>query len=83
VAARVRAAAGDTRLVALTGYGGEEDRTRAARAGFDAHLVKPVDFQDLTRVLDRLATPDAVVRVGGSIQGASVQERAEGAAPCP
>jgi signal transduction histidine kinase/DNA-binding response OmpR family regulator len=78
VAARLRVAAGGTRLVALTGYGGEEDRTRAARAGFDAHLVKPVDFQDLTRVLDRLAGRNTAVAVG-----ASLPEGAEGAAPCP
>ncbi|HET7823777.1 MAG TPA: response regulator [Anaeromyxobacter sp.] len=78
VAARLRVAAGGTRLVALTGYGGEEDRTRAARAGFDAHLVKPVDFQDLTRVLDRLAGRNGAVGVAASIRG-----EAEGAAPCP
>jgi len=38
-------------LVALTGYGGEEDRRRALEADFDAHLVKPVDADDLPRVL--------------------------------
>ncbi len=31
-------------VVALTGYGQQEDRRRAQEAGFDAHLVKPVDF---------------------------------------
>src|SRR5262249_9785373 len=31
-------------LVALTGYGQEEDRIRAAAAGFDHHLTKPVDL---------------------------------------
>ena len=30
-------------LVALTGWGQEEDRHRSQEAGFDAHLVKPVD----------------------------------------
>jgi len=30
-------------LVALTGWGQEEDRRRSAAAGFDVHLVKPVD----------------------------------------
>ena len=30
-------------LVALTGYSRSEDRERAAQAGFDAHLVKPID----------------------------------------
>jgi signal transduction histidine kinase/DNA-binding response OmpR family regulator len=39
------------RLVALSGYGQEEDRRRSREAGFDAHLIKPVDFADLRRVL--------------------------------
>jgi CheY-like chemotaxis protein len=38
-------------LVALTGYGRPEDRERAIEAGFDAHLVKPVDFDELTAML--------------------------------
>ena len=41
-------------LVALTGYGLPEDRSRALAAGFDAHLVKPVDPSALQEVLDRL-----------------------------
>ncbi len=36
-----------TRLIAVTGYGQEEDRRRALSAGFDIHLVKPVDPQKL------------------------------------
>ena len=31
-------------LVALTGWGQEEDRRRSEEAGFDAHMVKPVDL---------------------------------------
>ena len=45
-------------LVALTGYSQPEDRRRAEEAGFDAHLVKPVDPTDLSRVLTRLEIPD-------------------------
>ncbi len=41
------------RLVALTGYGQEQDRRRSARAGFDHHLVKPVDFERLMNILDQ------------------------------
>jgi PAS domain S-box-containing protein len=41
-------------LVALTGYGGEEDRRLAAAAGFDHHMVKPVDFEALHRLLAAL-----------------------------
>jgi CheY-like chemotaxis protein len=50
VAARVRDLG--TRLVALTGYGGAEHQNRAAGAGFAAHLVKPVDLDALSRVLE-------------------------------
>jgi CheY-like chemotaxis protein len=39
-------------LVALTGYGQPEDRMRALAAGFDVHLTKPVDVDELTRILD-------------------------------
>jgi two-component system CheB/CheR fusion protein len=38
-------------LVALTGYGQPEDRQRALEAGFDTHLVKPVDPDDLVKLL--------------------------------
>jgi len=40
-----------TRLIALTGYGQPDDRRRALDAGFDAHLVKPVDLEHLSQVL--------------------------------
>jgi PAS domain S-box-containing protein len=39
------------RIVAMTGWGRAEDRARTQGAGFDAHLVKPVDRTALTRVL--------------------------------
>jgi signal transduction histidine kinase len=39
------------RLIALTGYGQAEDRERALGAGFDDHLVKPVDLSALERTL--------------------------------
>jgi DNA-binding response OmpR family regulator len=38
-------------LIALTGYGQEEDRCRACEAGFDQHMMKPVDFDELQAVL--------------------------------
>jgi len=38
-------------IVALTGWGQEEDRRRTREAGFDLHLVKPVDPEELLRVL--------------------------------
>ena len=42
-----------TRVVALTGFGQQEDRRRSEAAGFDAHLVKPVSPEELRRVLER------------------------------
>ena len=53
LAQRLRPEAGLERavIVAVTGYGQEEDRRRAADAGFDGHLVKPVDVQKLWRLL--------------------------------
>ena len=38
-------------LVAFTGYGSDEDKLRALAAGFDHHLVKPVDPAKLRRLL--------------------------------
>jgi CheY-like chemotaxis protein len=38
-------------LVALTGYGQDEDRRRALEAGFDEHLVKPIDFERLKELI--------------------------------
>jgi YD repeat-containing protein len=42
------------RLVALSGYSADADRKRAERAGFDRHLVKPVNLAALTTTLDAL-----------------------------
>jgi CheY-like chemotaxis protein len=41
----------DTFLIALTGYGQEEDRRRTAQAGFNAHLTKPADPVVLLQLL--------------------------------
>lgn len=41
-------------LIALTGYGRNEDRQRASDAGFDAHLVKPMDINDVHRLVVKL-----------------------------
>ena len=41
----------DALLIALTGYGQEEDRKRSQAAGFDYHLVKPVDTEVLQNLI--------------------------------
>ncbi|MQA89961.1 MAG: PAS domain S-box protein [Gemmatimonas sp.] len=53
LARRLRRARPDgIRLVAVTGYGQPSDRARSRAAGFDAHLVKPVDLDTLRPYLD-------------------------------
>ena len=41
-------------LIALTGYGRAEDRERAREHGFDQHLVKPADIDEILAILDGL-----------------------------
>jgi len=49
---RIRNRFGDSvRLVALTGFGQEQDKERAARAGFNGHITKPADPDTLVRLL--------------------------------
>jgi CheY-like chemotaxis protein len=52
VAARLRAQPGGARilLAAITGYGRDQDRDAALKAGFDAHLTKPVEIAELERL---------------------------------
>ncbi len=48
-----------TRLVAVTGYGQERDRHRSAAAGFDAHVVKPVDLEQINDLVVQLGSENA------------------------
>lgn len=41
----------DSKIIAMTGYGQDEDRRRSREAGFDLHLVKPVDLDQLEAIL--------------------------------
>ncbi|MGH8589828.1 MAG: ATP-binding response regulator [Gammaproteobacteria bacterium] len=45
-------------LVALTGWGQEEDRRRSEEVGFNAHMVKPVDYAALTKLLAEMQAKD-------------------------
>ena len=40
-----------TCIIALTGYGRDEDQRQAREAGFDMHLTKPIDYNNLRRAL--------------------------------
>ncbi|MCW7538469.1 ATP-binding protein [Aquabacterium sp. A7-Y] len=53
---RIRAQPGGDRpvLIAMTGWGQEEDKRRSREAGFDFHMVKPVDPETLERLLAQL-----------------------------
>jgi CheY-like chemotaxis protein len=58
VARQIRAALGETvLLVALTGHASDEDRRRTEEAGFNAHLSKPVELEELNRVLAGVKRP--------------------------
>jgi PAS domain S-box-containing protein len=48
----------DVPIIALTGWGQEEDRRRARDAGFDHHLIKPVDIEALQALLTSLESHD-------------------------
>jgi CheY-like chemotaxis protein len=61
VARRLRERGGRRELlIALTGWGQVEDRERSRAAGFDHHLVKPVDLEQLARILQ--APPQAAAQ---------------------
>ncbi|WP_413816461.1 PAS domain S-box protein [Pigmentiphaga sp.] len=46
----------DTVFIAMTGYGQEHDRQLTAQAGFDLHLVKPLDISQLGQIVDAAAS---------------------------
>jgi two-component system CheB/CheR fusion protein len=64
-------------LVALTGYGQREDRENARRAGFDHHVVKPVDADALIKLLSDRDWQPRSFRVAGS----GIRSVPDGAAP--
>jgi CheY-like chemotaxis protein len=74
VARRIRAQPWGRRitLVALTGWGQESDRRRSGEAGFDSHLVKPLDLDKLTALLDRLPVQVTQGQVADTAAGSSV-----------
>ena len=60
VARRLRAERGDSVLiVAITGWGQEDDRRRAREAGFDHHFTKPVDYEALIELIEGEAPAQA------------------------
>jgi CheY-like chemotaxis protein len=47
-----------TRLIAVTGYGQDTDRRRTRQSGFAAHMVKPVDLDQLKTIVDDVPARD-------------------------
>jgi DNA-binding response OmpR family regulator len=82
VARKLRSGAAAATLVALTGWGQAEDVQRAIDAGFDHHLVKPADVDQLLRLVAEsrsrspsarsrhdVAAPSAPVRIAALVRG--------------
>lgn len=55
-AVRLREICPDAYIVALSGWGSDDDRRRTSEAGFDEHLVKPVNPENLRKLLDKVIT---------------------------
>jgi CheY-like chemotaxis protein len=67
---RLRALAETQRsvLIALTGYGQDQDREQSVAAGFDFHLLKPADETELIAILDELSR--SMLAASSNISGA-------------
>jgi CheY-like chemotaxis protein len=51
IARRLRQKMPSVLLIAISGWGQDEDRDRSKKAGFDHHLVKPIKFEELQELL--------------------------------
>jgi DNA-binding response OmpR family regulator len=58
-------------LIALTGWGQEQDKQAAKAAGFDEHLTKPIDPDELDRMLDSLLRDAPEERKSGGMADAA------------
>jgi signal transduction histidine kinase len=80
VARRVRAALGAATplLIALTGYGAPEQRAQALAAGFDLHIVKPVEPDRLSMLLEEYAAtpPTSALAAASKEQAATLETTA-------
>lgn len=65
-AARTRAWSDSIKLIAVTGWGQEEDRNRALAAGFNHHFTKPVDLGLLESLVDSYSAPFALEELPGA-----------------
>ena len=49
----------NTYLIAVSGYGQDSDKEHALKAGFNAYVIKPIDFNKLERLLRKVATSES------------------------
>jgi CheY-like chemotaxis protein len=54
VIGKIRTKPSNTVFIALTGFGQDEDKRKAANAGFDFHLTKPIGYNDLEKILTEI-----------------------------
>jgi PAS domain S-box-containing protein len=59
LACRLREFLPQVLLISVSGWGQEEDRRRSREAGFDNHLVKPVDFDDIKKLIQQKSSEQA------------------------
>jgi CheY-like chemotaxis protein len=64
---RLEAWGRNARLIALTGWGQDQDKQAAKAAGFDEHLTKPVDPDDVERILHDLLSDAPDEAAGGVV----------------
>jgi signal transduction histidine kinase/ActR/RegA family two-component response regulator len=64
----------ETFLIAATGYGTFEDQRRAREAGFDVHLRKPIDFDELQRIFSSLTLPYTASEVSEAARKPKMRE---------
>ncbi len=81
-ALRAEPALREARLVALTGYGQDDDKLRAREAGFDEHLTKPVNLAG-DRACARGARRVAAASAGDALTGGAIVGRRPDSPPPP
>jgi CheY-like chemotaxis protein len=61
LAMRLRSLFPQALLISVSGWGREEDRRRSQESGFNYHLVKPVNFEDIVELIQYPPSTDATL----------------------
>ena len=62
LASGLRALFPESLLISISGWGRDEDRRQSQEAGFDCHLVKPVEFDDIMKLIRKSTETPSKVR---------------------